>query len=97
MNIVEKVMKTVWGISMVSVTVWLGYSLFLPAILSLPSLSDIGLFASVLIAGVVFTLFLLIWLFFGYATSVVASGAGFILGWIAEGVVTLFNYYKTRA
>lgn len=97
MNIVGNVMKTVWGISMVAVTVWLGHTLFLPAILSLPSFSEIGLFASVLMAGVVFTLFLLIWLFFGYATSVVASGVGFILGWIAEGIATLFHYYKTRA
>ncbi|MFZ7215742.1 hypothetical protein ACLSYY_08945 [[Pasteurella] aerogenes] len=91
MDVAEKVMKVVWCSAIVVMTIWLGSTLFLPVWAELPNLSEMGLFASVLLTITIILSFTLIWGFFAYGTSIIASVAGIILGIFAESIAWCYR------
>lgn len=90
MVIAERVLKITWGLAIVGVTCWLGYTLFIPLIAHWFS-ADLSFFALTLGILVSLLFIALVWGLFGYATSVAAAAVGFVLGFIIEGIVWCYR------
>lgn len=93
MSLTEKVMKTTWILALIACTTWLIIKLYIPALSYMNAGFDL---ATVLYLLTITFGFIFVWAIAGYATSIVASVLGFILGGMVEAVSYLYVRYKPR-